>query len=274
MKYLIMALILLTGFVLYSCKDSLGLDDVLIKDKTNLFFPQQIGYYWVYENNSNGVISIDSVVISGTEVVEGQSAYKYTIFRDGVYKSDAYFTTDANSVFLYAEMYEPLIDTFYCYCNYNWSLSWKKIAKFSEPWSETKVNDNNDDSLVSMVFDPDIQDYVLVSSKITNTLNFEGTPSGEDTLQLGADSYPSTTYSFNTHWYCSLDSISQPNLKYFKDDELRYGSDYLLIYEEIRTKLWFSEDVGIVKTEADIINSKGVIYTHSRSLLRHGTIPN
>ena len=265
-----------------SCKSPLGLDEVIITPEANQYFPSSTGSYWIYNNVTDSLTTIDSVVVTGKKFVDGYMADEYTTFRNGQIKGVNFYVTDNNRIYIYSLVLEPLLDSINdksnCYCAF--TQSWKPIVKFNEPWKTEIIRTG--DKYVSLVEDTAHPgNYNTVMAATYHRLEFYGGTgsSGIDSNRSITDNYnidkssvPTVRYNVIGNWYYGIDTnvagMNNVNLN-LKNKGYRNLDNKTVIVQDFALDIQFSKNIGIVKTVGiitDYINNK---FHQTRTLIRY-----
>lgn len=262
-----MNLILATAVALFlfSCTSPLGLDDVRITSDANVYFPLNTGNYWVYQYTAYEKTYIDSMVYTGMEYVDGKNAYEITTYRNGYEVARTYYLTDDSKIFMHAMILEPLLDTMFCGCTFHWPLRWRQIANFTKSWNKTDTITG--DTYPSLV-DNGQGGYNTIYSRTYHKLDLIGNSGTYEYIPINTDTVQTYTYLFKGTWYYILDTTNN-SVRFKTDSSARRVNDYTMIFEDMQLHLWFSQNIGIVKTEGVIHDYENKPYYYSRKLLRY-----
>jgi hypothetical protein len=212
--------------------------------------PLSVGNYWIYQrdslnDNSNptGLSFRDSLVITGTSLIEGKTTYEFTFYRQGLQIEKGSLSKDNNTFSIFNKGLMPFlcVDTTEC-----WSklpLRWFNLVDMSKREWFSKDSVLNGDQYPSILTNQD-GSSTITYAQTASTFNI-------DARRLNDSLYIINQSHFGTlNFYYSgiriLNLIGPQNITFIPQQGYKYSNNNrTVVANEYTLILSFAENIGI-----------------------------
>ncbi|MDQ1267273.1 MAG: hypothetical protein QG635_2427 [Bacteroidota bacterium] len=157
-----LSLIILAAFAIYSCNDSLGVEDnVRITSECYAALPTTIGSYWIYatmESDSLGNMvnsNEDSMVVTRHynyhDSTGDKDAYIFSVYRNGSLLGELNIAKHDKGIKILSKIYEPLVDTMFYQCFCGLEEDWHSIYYCDRNRFSYQSNSNGNDEMATIM---------------------------------------------------------------------------------------------------------------------------
>ncbi|MBM2815026.1 MAG: hypothetical protein HW421_1788 [Ignavibacteria bacterium] len=274
-KFLLIFGIFASMIVLYSCKDSLGIEDNVYRTRDGKpcysTIPLATGNYWIYETklfdtlgNQMGNTAIDSMLVGRNLVISGRSAYEMTTYRAGKVIETGFLYCD-DALWIYSKLLTPMLDTVNENCFCGLEEKWHQLTSCqSNDWF---YNDNfiETNLLPSLVEDPnDPTKYKLIYSHTRWDLYYYAKV--QDSNFIGGTKEFKITGNVE---YSITDTNEPVQFKIDPEKGMKYkNNNRTIILQEMELSLWLDYRVGIKRILGKAFSGK-MFTIQERNLIRY-----